>query len=108
MLMTTPRVVAAKSASLTCCGVAVGCSSRYSAATPVVWGAAIDVPLIVLVAVSLVFQADVMRTPGANQSTHLPTFAHCGRRSVMSVALTVIAWGTRAGDCQQALNPNPK
>jgi hypothetical protein len=31
-----------------------------------------DVPLIVFVAVLLVYHADVMLTPGANQSTQLP------------------------------------
>jgi hypothetical protein len=35
-------------------------------------GVAIDVPLIVLVAVSLVFQSEVMFTPGAKRSTHVP------------------------------------
>jgi hypothetical protein len=37
-----------------------------------VCGVAIEVPLIVLVAVLLVCQADVIETPGANQSTQLP------------------------------------
>jgi hypothetical protein len=41
-----------------------------------VCGVAIDVPLIVLVAGVDVYQADVMPTPGANQSTHVPQFAH--------------------------------
>ena len=45
---------------------------RYSAATPVTCGVAIDVPLIVLVAVLLVYQAQVMPTPGANRSTQVP------------------------------------
>ena len=31
-----------------------------------------DVPLIVFVTVLLVYQAEVMETPGANQSTQLP------------------------------------
>jgi hypothetical protein len=31
-----------------------------------------DVPLIVLVAVSLEYHADVIPTPGANQSTQVP------------------------------------
>src|SRR2546426_4707838 len=106
--MTTPRVVAKNSASLTCCGVALGCNWRYSAATPVVWGVAIDVRLMVLVAVLLVFQADVMSTPGANQSTQLPMFAHRGLRSVMSVALIVMASGTRAGEVRQASFAKPK
>jgi hypothetical protein len=37
-----------------------------------VCGVAIDVPLIVFVAVSLVDQDDVIETPGANQSTQVP------------------------------------
>jgi hypothetical protein len=37
-----------------------------------VCGVAIEVPLIVRVAVLLVRQADVIDTPGANQSTQLP------------------------------------
>jgi hypothetical protein len=67
-----------------------------------VCGVAIDVPLIEFVAVSEVFQADVMPIPGANQSTHVPTFAHDGFRSDESVALIVIAWVTRAGDVLHA------
>ena len=31
-----------------------------------------DVPLMVLMAVSLVYQLDVIALPGANRSTHLP------------------------------------
>src|ERR671933_2640624 len=79
---------------------------RYSAATPVVCGVAIEVPLIVLVAVSEVFHADVTLTPGANQSTQLPTFAHDGFLSDESVALTVIASVTRAGEVLQAFCAN--
>jgi len=37
-----------------------------------VCGVAIEVPLIVFVAVLLVCHAEVMLTPGANQSTQLP------------------------------------
>jgi hypothetical protein len=37
-----------------------------------VCGVAIDVPLIVFVAVALVYQAEVIESPGANQSTQLP------------------------------------
>jgi hypothetical protein len=38
----------------------------------VVCGVAIEVPLIVAVALVLVFHAEVMLTPGANQSRQLP------------------------------------
>ena len=44
----------------TCAGVAVGFALRIKAAAPTTCGVAIDVPLIVLVAVLLEFQADVM------------------------------------------------
>jgi len=41
-------------------------------AVPVTCGVAIEVPLMVLVAVSLVYQAEVMFKPGANISVHEP------------------------------------
>ena len=41
-------------------GVSAGFAPSSSAAAPATCGAAIEVPLIVLVAVSLVFQAEVM------------------------------------------------
>jgi hypothetical protein len=63
---------------------------------------AIDVPLIVFVAVLLEYQSDVMFTPGPKMSTHVPIFAHDAFVSVLSVALTVIAAGTRAGDVVHA------
>src|SRR3954464_746440 len=47
-------------AAWTSAGVASGWSARYSAAAPTTCGVAIDVPLIVLLAVSLVFHDDVM------------------------------------------------
>ena len=43
-----------------------------TAAAPVTCGVAIDGPLIVFIAVALVFHADVMLTPGALMSTHEP------------------------------------
>ena len=39
---------------------------------PATCGVAIDVPLIVFVAVSFVFQVDVMLEPGAKMSTQVP------------------------------------
>src|SRR5262249_51110946 len=63
---------------------------------------AIDVPLIVFVAVLLEFQSDVMFTPGPKISTHVPKFENEARVSVLSVAATVIAAATRAGDVVQA------
>jgi hypothetical protein len=69
---TTFFVDAAKSAFRRVAGAAAGLPCRYRAATPAVCGVAIEVPLIVFVSVELVDQADVMPTPGANQSTHVP------------------------------------
>jgi len=66
------------------------------------YGVAIDVPLIVFVALLLVCHADVIETPGANQSTQLPRFEKDARRSFASVAPIVIAAPTRAGEKLQA------
>ena len=75
---TIPFVALSKSASRTWAGVALGSDCRYRAATPVVCGAAMEVPVSVAVAVSLVFQVEVMPTPGANQSTQSPKLAQNG------------------------------
>src|SRR6266542_3314128 len=56
-----------------------------------------------LVAVSLVIQDEVMLTPGAKMSTQVPKLENEARLSLMSVAPTVIAAGTRAGLKLQAL-----
>src|SRR5438093_12308433 len=95
-------VVRLRSASRTCCGVAVGLPWRYRAATPVTCGVAIDVPLIVFVEVSVSHHAEVMFTPGANQSTQEPKSEKLARASFESVAPTVIASVTSAGDPPQA------
>jgi hypothetical protein len=63
---------------------------------------AIDVPLIVLVAVSDPIQAEVIATPGAKMSRHLPTLENVALASDLSVAPTVIASGVRAGETVQA------
>lgn len=56
----------------TAAGVACGLACNASAATPATWGDAIEVPLMVLVAVVLPIQAEVMLEPGAKISTQLP------------------------------------
>src|SRR5688572_21605540 len=86
----------------TASGVADGFDCRYSAATPATCGVAIDVPEIVFVAVVLVYHEEVMLMPGAKRSTQVPMFAHDGLVSVLSVALTVMAAATRAGEVLQA------
>ena len=89
-------------AAVTVAGEALGFVSRNSAATPTTCGVAIDVPEIVLVAVSLVFHDDVMLVPGAKMSTQVPKFEVEDRASLVVVFPTVIAFGTRAGDTLQA------
>jgi hypothetical protein len=91
------------SAASTAAGVAVGFPCRYSAATPTTCGVAIDVPLIVLVAVALVYHADVMLEPGAKMSTQVPKLENEDRASVLVVEPTVIAGAARAGEAVQAL-----
>ena len=71
-LVTLFGVEAVISASATCAGEAAGVAPRTSAAAPATCGVAIDVPLIVLVAVSLVFQAEVIALPGAKMSVQVP------------------------------------
>src|SRR4026208_2645929 len=88
-------------AAATWAGVAVGLVSRNNAATPVTCGVAIDVPEMVLVAVSLVFHDDVMLLPGAKMSTQVPTFENDERASLVVVEPTVIAFGKRAGETRQ-------
>src|SRR5262245_3735022 len=61
-----------------------------------------EVPLIVLVAVLLVAQVDVMLDPGAKMSTQVPKLENDDRASVLVVEPTVMAAGTRAGDELQA------
>jgi len=59
-------------AERTCEAVAVGFTCRYSAAVPATCGVAIDVPLMVFVAVLLPIHAELMFTPGALMCTQLP------------------------------------
>ncbi len=47
-------------------------AASVSAATPATWGAAMEVPLMVLVAVPEVYQVEVMPLPGANKSRQVP------------------------------------
>ena len=89
-------------AAVTVAGEAVGLVSRNKAATPVTCGVAIEVPEIVLVAVSLVLHDEVMLLPGAKRSTQVPKFENEERASVIVVEPTVIALATRAGDVLHA------
>src|SRR5689334_15148715 len=77
---------------------ALGFDSNTNAATPVTCGAAIDVPEIVFVAVSLVDHAEVIDEPGAKTSTHAPKFEKVERASLLVVEPTVSAVATLAGE----------
>src|SRR5438046_1951960 len=100
---TTFLVALLTSVSRTCAGVKDGFAESTRAEAPVTCGVAIEVPLIVFVAVSLVSHDDVMFTPGAKMSTHVPKLEKEARLSLMSVAPTVMAPGTRAGEKLHAL-----
>ena len=76
---------------------------RMRAAIPATCGVAIEVPLIVFVAVSLVRHADRIDEPGAKISTPLPKLENDERASVLVDAPTVIASATRAGEKLAAL-----
>ena len=89
-------------AAVTVAGEADGLVSRNKAATPATCGVAIDVPEIVLVAVSLVLHDDVILLPGAKISTQVPKFENDERASVIVVEPTVIALAARAGELLQA------
>jgi hypothetical protein len=52
--------------------VAEGFFSKKRAAAPQTWGEAIEVPLMVLVAVGEVIQAEVIKLPGAKTSVQVP------------------------------------
>ena len=89
-------------AAVTVAGEAPGLASKNNAATPATCGDAIDVPEMVLVAVSLVRHAEVMLLPGAKMSTQVPKLENEERASLVVVEPTVIALATRAGDELQA------
>src|SRR3954464_2526106 len=84
----------------TSAGVSVGFLDSRTAAAPVTCGVAIEVPEIVFVPPPS--QSEVTLTPGAKRSTQEPKLEKDARRSVVSVAPTVRAAGTRAGEVVQA------
>jgi hypothetical protein len=86
-----------------CAGVDVGKRPNNTAATPATWGAAIEVPEMVFVAVELPIQDEVMAEPGAKMSRQVPVFEKEDLASVMVVEPTVIALAARAGEELQAL-----
>src|SRR3954464_5810028 len=83
----------------TSAGVSVGFLDSRTAAAPVTCGVAIEVPEIVFVAPPS--QSEVTLTPGAKRSTQPSQLKKDARRSAVSVAATVRAAGTRAGEVVQ-------
>src|SRR5262245_57066743 len=69
---------------------------------PATCGVAMEVPLIVLLSASPVFQDEVMLWPGAKMSTHPPKLENEARASVLVVAPTVMASAARAGEVLHA------
>ena len=96
-LVTTPVVDAAINADVTWAAVNDGFLASTSAAPPATCGEAIDVPLIVFVAVVLLNHDDVIPTPGAKISRQEPKLEKEALASVLLVAPTVIAVATRDG-----------
>ena len=77
--------------------------SNRSATAPATWGLAIEVPLKMRVELEFVEKAEVISVPGARISTQLPLLLYEAKKSVLSVAPTVIAFGDDDGDESQAL-----
>ena len=71
---------------------------RICAAKPATCGAAIEVPLMVWVAVDEVYQADLIELPGAKRSRQVPKFEYEALASLLVVAAVVMADGSRAGE----------
>jgi hypothetical protein len=93
-----PVVELLTSAFVTVAGDAVGLPCRYSAAAPATCGEAIDVPLMVFVAVLLVYHAEVIEAARREDVEALPKLEYDARASVLVVAPTVIALAARAGE----------
>jgi len=104
--LSTPVVALLFSAWATSAGDAAGCASRYTAAAPATWGEAIEVPLNVVVATSLVKNAEVMFVQGANRSRQLPKLEYEALASDRFEAPAVRAWGALAGEWLHASSPS--
>lgn len=82
--------------------VALGFTSSTRAAPPETWGAAMEVPLLVVWAVSELRLAERMSVPGAQMFVHSPKFEKWARLSRALMAPTVMALGTNGGVKSQA------
>jgi hypothetical protein len=79
-----------------------GYKERSIAATPDTCGVAIEVPLKIAKLVSDNQFADVISSPGANISTHLPKLEYVDFAVALEIAPTVIAAGALAGEIEHA------
>ena len=102
MLERTSRVESLISSSMICAGLDVGQAVNAIAAAPAAWGLAIDVPLIVCLAVDEPSPAPTMDSPGAKRSTQEPKLENQARESDWVEAPTVNADGSRAGETSHA------
>src|SRR5687767_3157460 len=82
-------------------------ASATAAGAPATCGLAIEVPLMAAVAVSPECPAPGTSTPGAMMSTQRPRLLNDAMLSFLSLAATVTAPGTRAGDHPQASSGTP-
>ena len=103
MFLSPARTVLPVMMPVTWSTVREGFDERRRATAPATCGEAIEVPDIVVVAVSLVWYADNVPTPGAQMSRQEPKLEKLAFASVMSVAPTVIADAARAGEKSHAL-----
>lgn len=104
-------VASAISRSWTCLGVQDGLAERMRAAAPATCGEAMEVPPSEREPVSLRWEAETMSEPGPNRSRQVPwledlPLGQIDRASRLSVAPTVTALGTAAGEVLQALAPS--
>ena len=97
-----PGVAADSRWLATAAGAASGDPERTAAAAPATCGVAMEVPLIEAMAVVEAVPADVIPTPGAYRSTQAPKLEKDAWRSDASLAATVSALGTRAGELVHA------
>jgi len=98
----TPGVAWHLSASVMVSAVTSGKRPRSWATAPVTCGHAIDVPLIVHLALSLPAQAPMIEDPGAQISTHGPQLEKVERESLLVVEPTVRASTALAGELKHA------
>jgi hypothetical protein len=91
-------VAVAANCAATWAGVIVGALPSMFATTPATCGAAIDVPDMMEEEVGLVIAAEIICVPGARMSTQEPRLENSAKKSLESVAPTVIAEAALDGE----------